>query len=120
MAFSLLHLSGGDPAAMMLGENADPAVIAQVRQGLGLDRPLYEQYWSWLSLAAQGDLGRSILPSRFMVGSMIQQRAPITVQLGLIAMALSIVVGIPVGIVAGSRHRSRFDRIATNISVLGV
>jgi peptide/nickel transport system permease protein len=120
MAFSLLHLSGGDPAAMMLGEGADPAVIAQVRQDLGLDQPLYQQYWTWLSRAAQGDLGRSILPSRFMVGSMIEQRAPITIQLGLIAMVLSVVVGIPVGLVAGTRHRSRFDRIATNIAVLGV
>src|SRR4051794_38698981 len=47
MAFSLLHLSGGDPAAMMLGEGAAPAVIAGVRSELGLDKPLYEQYWSW-------------------------------------------------------------------------
>jgi peptide/nickel transport system permease protein len=120
MAFSLLHLSGGDPARMMLGDGADPAVIARVRADLGLDRPYHEQYWQWLSRAAQGDLGRSILPSRFRVGDAIAQRAPVTVQLGLMGMALALVIGIPVGIFAGVRPGSRLDAIASNVSMLGI
>lgn len=120
MAFSLLHLSGGDPAAMMLGDGADPAVIARVRSELGLDKPLYEQYWSWLSKAATGDLGRSILPSRLRVGDAIAQRAPVTLELGLLAMLLSLVIGLPVGVIAGVRAGSRFDVIASNIAVLGI
>src|SRR5262245_62064604 len=120
MAFSLLHISGGDPVAMMLGEGADPAAIARVRQELGLDRPLYEQYWAWLSKAATGDLGRSILPSRFRVGDLIAQRAPVTIELGMLAMLLSLVVGIPLGVVSGVRHGSRFDRVSTNLCMLGV
>jgi peptide/nickel transport system permease protein len=119
-AFSLLHLSGGDPAQMMLGEGADPVVIARVRADLGLDRPLHEQYWNWLSKAAQGDLGRSILPSRLRVGDAIMQRAPVTVQLGLMAMVVSLMIGIPAGILAGVKSGTRFDFIVSNLAVVGI
>jgi peptide/nickel transport system permease protein len=119
-AFSLLHLSGGDPAQMMLGDGADPEVIARVRADLGLDRPLHEQYWSWLSKAAQGDLGRSILPSRIRVGDAIQQRAPVTFQLGIMAMVLSLAIGVPLGILAGVRSGTRFDFIVSNLAIVGI
>ena len=121
MAFSLLHLSGGDPAAMMLGDGADPAVIARVRTELGLDKPLYEQYWTWLSKAAQGDLGRSILPSRLRVGEAIVQRAPFTLELVCCASCSPLVIGLPIGILAGVRAGfTRFDIIASNIAILGI
>src|SRR5438045_2117536 len=89
IVFSFLHLAGGDPALMMLGDNADPQIVAQVRQDLGLDKPLYEQYWNWISKAARGDFGRSISPSRFRVGDLIVQKAPVTIQLGLTGLILS-------------------------------
>src|SRR5687767_5865652 len=101
VVFSFLHLSGGDPALMMLGENADPVVVELVRKDLGLDKPIPEQYWNWISKAARGDLGRSILPSRFRVGDLILQRAPVTIQLALSGIFLGILIGIPLGIITG-------------------
>lgn len=120
MVFSLLHLAGGDPAALMLGEQADPELLAQVRQDMGLDRPLYEQYWNWLSRAARGDLGRSIHPTRDYVSDLILQRFPVTLQLGLQAMLLSLIVGIPFGVMAGMKRGSRLDLLALNFSSLGI
>lgn len=120
MVFSLLHMAGGDPAAMMLGEQADPELLAQVRKDMGLDRPLYEQYWNWLSRAARGDLGRSIHPTRDYVSDLILQRLPVTLQLGLQAMLLSLIVGIPFGVMAGMKRGSRLDLLALNFSSLGI
>lgn len=120
MVFSLLHLAGGDPAALMLGEQADPELLAQVRQDMGLDRPLYEQYWNWLSRAARGDLGRSIHPTRDYVSDLILQRFPVTLQLGLQAMLLSLIVGIPFGVMAGMKRGSRLDLLALSFSSLGI
>jgi peptide/nickel transport system permease protein len=120
MAFSLVHLSGGDPAIMMLGEGADPVTIARVRADLGLDRPYHEQYFTWLSKAVTGDLGRSILPSRFRVGDAIAQRAMVTVELGLLAILLSVVIGVPLGIWSGVKTRTPVDVITSNIAVIGI
>lgn len=118
--FSLLHLSGGDPAELMLGENADPRMVARVRQDLGLDKPLHEQYWNWLSAAARGDLGRSVLPARTSVSSAIVQRAAVTLELGALAMVLSTVVAVPLGVVAALKRGGRIDSLSTAVAVFGL
>lgn len=120
LVFSLLHLAGGDPAAMMLGENATPQDVARLRVEMGLDRPLHEQYLTWLGRVARGDLGRSIHPTRFYVSDLILQRLPVTLQLGLQAMVLSLIVGVPFGVMAGRKRGSRLDLLALNLSAFGI
>lgn len=120
LVFSLLHIAGGDPAALMLGVDATPSDIARVQRELGLDRPLYEQYLTWLGRAAQGDLGRSIQPVRYRVSDLILQGMPVTVQLALQALLLSLAIGIPLGVLAGRKRGSRLDLLALNISAWGI
>lgn len=116
LVFSLLHIAGGDPAALMLGMDATPEDIARVQRDFGLDKPLHEQYLTWLSRAARWDLGRSIQPARYQVSELILQRLPVTLQLGLQAMALSLIIGIPLGVAAGRKRGSKLDLMALNIS----
>jgi peptide/nickel transport system permease protein len=120
VSFSLVELTGADPAVAMLGESADPQTLARVRSEMALDRPIYERYWRWLSGALTGDLGRSILPTRYPVMQLIGQRAPVTLELGLLALALAVVCGLPLGIIAGVRPGSWTDRIVSQAAFVGV
>ncbi|MEO8745131.1 MAG: ABC transporter permease [Candidatus Dormiibacterota bacterium] len=117
--FMLIHLSPGDPALIMLGEDRSPAAIAQIHQQLGLDKPLYAQYVIWLGHAAHGDLGRSITTHE-PVATAIGERLPATIELGLVALVWSLIVAIPLGTIAAVRRGSLADQIATGITVAGV
>jgi ABC-type dipeptide/oligopeptide/nickel transport system permease component len=99
LVFSLIHLVPGDPAQAMLGENASPEEVARVRGMLGLDKPLAAQYRAYLAGMAKGDLGTSF---RFgtPVTEEIRKRLKDTAILALCAMAVAIVVAIPLGIIA--------------------
>ena len=119
LVFALIHLVRGDPAQSMLGESASPAEIARLQKTLGLDRPLLTQYRAFLAGVARGDLGTSF---RFgtPVTQEIRKRLPDTAILALCAMAVAIVVAIPLGIVAAV-FRGRFlDHAAMTLALAGI
>lgn len=117
--FALLRLTPGDPVRTMLGEEPDPATIAAVRQEYGLDRPLPLQYVAWLGRLLQGDMGRS-LRTRQPVREAIIERLPATFELGLTALLFSLVLAIPVGILAAVKRNSGWDLFASGFTLIGV
>lgn len=117
--FMLIHLSPGDPALIMLGEDRTPQAIAEIHRELGLDKPIYVQYVIWLGRLLHGDLGRSITTHQ-AVGSAILERLPATVELGLVALVWSLIVAIPLGTIAALRRGSLIDQLATGVTVAGV
>ncbi len=119
LVFALLHLVPGDPAQVMLGESASASDVAQLRQTLGLDRPLAEQYGLYLRGLLQGDLGTSFRYNT-PVTAEIAQRLPNTLDLALAAMSVAILIALPLGIL-GALYRGRaVDQIAMTISLAGI
>src|SRR3989338_987335 len=88
LVFSLIHLVPGDPVQTMLGESAAPQEIVRVRTQLGLDRPLYIQYWAFLRGVGKGDLGVSLRTNE-PVAQAIADRMPATIELAIAAMCLA-------------------------------
>ena len=119
LVFSFIRLIPGDPAIAMLGERATPEAIARVRENLGLDKPIYEQYLIYLGKALRGDLGTSILRGDPVVKDILR-RFPATVELALSAIFVALLVGIPAGIVSATRRNSLFDNVSRLIALTGV
>lgn len=118
--FLLLRAVPGDVVVVMLGENgASPDRIAAMRHALGLDRPLLDQYLTWLSHLVRGDFGTSILSGR-SIGADLAVRVPRSLELGAVALALGIVLGIPAGTLAARRAGRALDFAITGVSVLGL
>lgn len=117
--FVLQHIGPADPATVILGENATEERIAQVREQLGLNDPLIVQYANWLADVVTGDLGTSIIRTE-EVWDVIARALPVTVQLVAAAVLISIVVGIPLGILAATRANRPTDTAVTSASALGV
>jgi dipeptide transport system permease protein len=119
VAFSLIRLVPGDPVLLMLGERgASPQVYAEMRSKLSLDQPLTTQYFTFLKNAVRGDLGESVVSKR-AVTEEFWSRFPATLELGLVAMTLSILVGIPLGILAATRRNSWLDYTVMGTSLIG-
>jgi len=116
--FSLLHLSPGDPAAIIAGEFASPAEIARVRVSLGLDQPLHTQFLVWVTRLAQGDFGTSIF-SDIPVTRMILQRVEPTLSLTFLSMLITISVAVPLGAIAAWKANSIIDRLVMALAVFG-
>ena len=110
LTFALVNLLPGDPAAAMLGDQATPTQVAALRAELGLDRPLPVRYFDWLTSALQGDLSRS-LTTRQPVVQALAQRVPVSLQLTLMAQALALAVGVPLGVLAAWRRDGLTDRL---------
>jgi ABC-type dipeptide/oligopeptide/nickel transport system permease component len=117
--FMLIHLAPGDPALILLGEDRTPAAIAAIHHQLGLDQPLYVQYWIWVGNVLHGDLGRSV-STRQPVVDAIAERLPATLELGLVALLWSLLVAIPMGTIAALRRGSLVDHLATGLTIGGV
>ncbi len=116
-AFSLLRLSG-DLAAELAGEDATEAEIAEVAKAYGLDRPFHVQYIDWAGSALQGDLGKSLFSSE-PVAEIITGALPVTVKLATYALLLSLLIAIPLGILAAVRPNTWVDRSALAFAVFG-
>src|SRR5919109_2644812 len=109
-----------DPAALRAGRQATPALIEQIRHSLGLDRPLYDQFWIYLKgLVLHFDLGYSYT-NNVSVSSQILSRLPATISLTAGAFVVWMLVGIPVGVISAVRRRSAVDRAAMAASLLGI
>jgi len=112
-AFFLLELVPGDPVSAVLGESATPEQYEVVKAELGLDRPAPERYVEWLGNAVQGDLGQSIVPPVEDVTEMIKRRLPVTIEVALLAMALSLLIALPLGMWSAYRAGAPFDTVTS-------
>ena len=119
IAFALVHLTPGDPVATILGDKATPEDIERVRHQLGLDRPLPEQYVTWLFNALRGDLGRSVFIDQPVTGMILERIEP-TLLLASAALLLTILIGVPAGVFAAMRHNSIVDQSLMVTALLGV
>jgi peptide/nickel transport system permease protein len=119
LTFALIHLVPGDPVVAMLGDNASPADVARLRERLGLDRPLWEQYGAFLYGLAHGDLGRSIAFNE-PVARLIAERFPATLELAAGGLAVAILIALPLGFVAGANPGRAIDLGAMGFAILGV
>ncbi len=119
LAFTLIHLTPGDPARTIVGDHASPQVIAAIREKYGLDKPLPVQYWIWLKQVLRGDMGRSISSNEYVTREILE-RFPNTVELTVCAMLLAIVVGSIAGIVSASKQYSALDYTTMGIALFGV
>ena len=116
--FALLYLSPGDPAAIIAGDTATVDDIARIRAHLGLDRPIYVQFATWVWRLLHGDLGISIF-TNLPVAKLIEQRLEPTVALSLATLIVSVVAAIPMGVLAAWRAGSWIDRLVMVFAVLG-
>jgi peptide/nickel transport system permease protein len=119
VVFAFVHLLPGDPVAALLGQHATPELTAQIREQMGLDKPLYEQYAIYLGQLARFDLGKSVINNRPVIEE-LSRRFPATIELTAAALLLAIGLGIPLGRIA-ARYTQRWpDAIVTVISLLGI
>jgi ABC-type dipeptide/oligopeptide/nickel transport system permease component len=116
LAFAIMHVVPGDPVRLIAGPDAPEDVVDRIRTELGLDRPLHVQYWSFLTRAVQGDLGRS-LRSRAPVVDEILDRFPATLELTTVSMIIAVLVGVPLGLVSAVRRASWVDYTAMGVSL---
>ena len=119
LVFFLIHLIPGDPVEVMLGETANAADKTELRESLGLNRPLSAQYRTFLLDFAAGDLGRSLY-ERTSVGEIIGARLPATLELALCAMIAAVLISFPLATVAALRRGGWIDRLALLFSLLGL
>ncbi len=119
MVFFLIHLLPGDPVIAMLGEEATPEMIQALREEMGLDKPLYQQYLSWLTHCLSGDLGRSI-QTKQPVSKALTQRLPVTIELTLLAFLIALMISLPIAIASAVRPNSWIDLVGSTIATLGI
>jgi len=117
--FTIMRVAPGGPEAVLVGGEFSPEAAAQVRQRLGLDRPLLAQYAGWASAALRGDLGRSF-KTNDPVATLIFERLGPTLQLTAGALVLALVVAIPLGVLAAVRRGSVWDTLASALALFGV
>jgi len=117
VAFSLVHLSG-DPAVAMAGENASPADVESIRRSYGLDRPIAEQYLTWVGRFVSGDFGRSHY-LKLTVGEVLSEHLMVTAMLGTLALLFALALSVPLGVLAALRPNTIIDRVALSIAVAG-
>jgi peptide/nickel transport system permease protein len=116
--FALLHITPGDPAVIIAGDYATSEDIAKIRTRLGLDRPFFTQVGIWIGQVARGDLGTSIF-SGLPVTTLIGQRVGTTASLTLLALLLSVGVGVPLGVIGAWKKGSWVDRVVMVLAVSG-
>jgi glutathione transport system permease protein len=119
LGFMLVQLSPGDPARVYAGAAAPPEVVEQIRERMGLDRPLWVQFWSYTGRVLQGDLGRSLVSNKTVVSELGAAIVP-TMELMFACLIWSIPLGIAMGTLAGVWRGSLVDRAIMAISVAGV
>ena len=117
LAFVLTRLSG-DLAISIAGPNATAADIEAVRKAYGLDRPVLTQFFDWVGRAVTGDLGNSYF-FQTRVSTLIAERMPVTLTLGLTGLSLALLISIPMGILAAVRENTNFDRAVQMVALIG-
>jgi peptide/nickel transport system permease protein len=118
LVFSLLYLAPGDPAAIIAGDQATPEDVERIRISLGLDQPFVVRFGNWIWHILHGDLGTSIFANQ-PVTQMIAQRIEPTVSLMVLTLIISVLIAVPLGVVAAWRQGSLIDRMVMIFAVLG-
>lgn len=116
--FLLLHLAPGDPAAIIAGDNATPEQVAQIREKLGLNEPLWKQFAVWVGSMLRGDLGRSLYWGDPVL-TLIGQRAEPTISLALTTLFVAVCLAVSLGVLAAARVGTWIDRGVMGFAVLG-
>jgi peptide/nickel transport system permease protein len=119
LAFTVMNLLPGDAAQALLGAEATPEQVAKLSHQLQLDQPFFVRYWHWLTSAVTGDLGKS-LGTGEPVTTILSQRLPVTFELLLFAVIISLVIAFPVATLAARRPGGIFDSISTFVAVVGL
>jgi ABC-type dipeptide/oligopeptide/nickel transport system permease component len=117
LTFFMVRLTG-DPAVVMLPQEATIADVAAFRVSMGFDRPLAAQFWDFALRAMMGDFGKS-LQYRMSARALVLERLPATMELGIASLALAVAVGVPLGILAAIRVSSGWDRCAQTVALMG-
>jgi oligopeptide transport system permease protein len=121
LTFTLLHAVPGSPWSRDPGVRPiPPEIVARLNHDLGLDQPLPMQYLRWLGGVLRGDFGSTVTTDPTAVGGEILKAAGPTLQLGLMAFLLALLVGIPLGVIGALRHRTAVDYVATGVAMLGM
>jgi peptide/nickel transport system permease protein len=118
VVFLMLRLTPGDPAAVIGGDTATTAQVAEIRSKLGLDRPMPEQFLIWAGRSLRGDFGESFFFKK-SVAELIAQRIEPTLSLSAWTITLAVLIAVPLGVLAAWRHGSVLDRMLMGFSVLG-
>ena len=116
--FLLLRLTPGDPAAILAGDNATPEQLDRIRTSLGLNEPLYTQFITWIGKLLHGDFGVSLI-SNVPVITMIGNRIEPSISIALSTIILTVIVAVPLGVVAAWKHDTWVDRFVMALSVIG-
>ncbi|MBK5411690.1 ABC transporter permease [Pseudomonas sp. TH34] len=119
ITFCISHLIPGDPARLIAGDRASDAIVENIRHQLGLDLPLYQQYGRYMSDLLHGDLGTSIRTSRPVLED-LKAFFPATLELAVAALLLSVLVGVPLGVLSAVYHNRAIDQIARTLAVTGI
>lgn len=119
IVFALIHLVPGDPVRIALGTRFDPDVYAALVERAGLDRPILEQYFTWLGGAIRGDLGVSFRSGQPVTG-LVLERLPATLTLAGASLFVALAVGVPLGVISAVRSGSKLDYVASAASQIGV
>ncbi len=117
ISFTLTRIAG-DPALAVAGPQATAEDVATIRRAYGLDRPLPEQFFTWVGAAARGDFGRSYL-FREPVANLIRARLPVTFILGLVGLGFALLIALPLGVVAALNEGALADRLVMLVALLG-
>ena len=115
----LLFQYVGDPVVFLLGQDAKPDQIRELRASLGLDQPFFVQFWHFLVNASQGEFGLSLRQGA-KVSRLIAERFPATLELSMVAAVLALVIGVPMGVYAALRRGSFMSQVFMTLSLLGV
>jgi len=119
LVFLLIHAAPGDPADLLLSDEASAADIAEARRRWGLDQPIYVQYLRFLANIASGDLGTSFKYSDPVLG-LIGERLPATIELAMASLLIAILIGIPLGVWAGAKPNSWADNLGSVFGFFGI
>ncbi len=119
IVFSLITLIPGDPARIMMGEEASREALEVLRKEMGLDRPLILRYGIWISHVLRGDLGRSVRDRRSVMQTLLQ-KIPVTAELAVTSLIVAWAIAIPAGALAAWKRRSAIDYAATTVALAGI
>lgn len=117
--FAILHITPGDPAAIVAGPDASPETLERIRANLGLDRPVTEQFFTYVGNLLQGDFGRSIISRRLVLGE-ITAYFPATLELVGVTMIFSVFIGVPLGILAALNRGKFLDTLFMTVALIGL
>ncbi|HEY7033513.1 MAG TPA: ABC transporter permease [Thermomicrobiales bacterium] len=119
LVFVTMRLIPGDAAVVFLGTKPTPEAIAAFRHKVGLDKPMYLQYFDWIGRLARGDLGISITTGTD-IRHELAARLPVTLELTVLAIAIAIVIAVPLGVIAALKHNTAIDLGVTSLGMIGL